>query len=402
MRRINPTEFRIAHRGTSREINRQIALNLIRTRQPISRAELARLMGVRRGAISRLVQDLLDSEQIFEGEKGEAKRGRKPQYLFLETRQRCVVAVDVSASRTLVQVADLLGQPLQPLSELVTPVDAAELVPSLATAILNLLADKSVVGECVGIGVSIAGLVDPMDGRLLRAPSLGWQDVSLRDPLQDATGLPVVVENNVKASMLAQLWAVRSTTAEGPVVFVNASDGVGVGIALDGQLVRGVRNGAGEFGHIPLDMDGPLCGCGLRGCWETYVSVGATVARYLGRSASWPESSRPTTTVPEIVARAREGEARAIEVLDQTGAYLARGLSIVIKAVQPARIYMSGEITDGWDLVLPSMRRTLLELSLVPEDADTEIVVVPLEDQPRLRGAAALVTSPAFAAPVVA
>lgn len=402
MRRINPTEFRIAHRGTSREINRQIALNLVRTRQPISRAELARLMNVRRGAISRLVQDLLDSHQIFEGAKGDSKRGRKPQYLFIETRQRCVAAVDISASRTLIQVSDLLGHPLLPLRDVTTPVDADELVPLLAGAIAELLSDKDVVGECLGIGVSIAGLVDTSLGKLLRAPSLGWQDVSLRDPLQEATGLPVIVENNVKASILAQLWAVRSTAAVGPVVFVNASDGVGVGIALDGQLVRGARNGAGEFGHIPLDMDGPLCGCGLRGCWESYVSVGATVARYLGRSASWPESSRPTTTVPEIVARARAGEAHAIAVLNQTGEYLARGLAIVIKAVQPARIYMSGEITDGWDLVLPSVRRVLGELTLVPEDAQTEIVVVPAADQPRLRGAAALVTSPAFAAPVVA
>ncbi len=402
MRRINPTEFRIAHRGTSREINRQIALNLVRTQQPISRAELARQMGVRRGAISRLVQDLLDAGQIFEGEKGETKRGRKPQYLFLETRRRCVVAVDISASQTLMQVFDLLGQPLLPLAQLPTPVDASEIVPLLAACITAALADKDVVGECLGVGVSIAGLVDTEAGRLLRAPTLGWVDVPLRDPLQQATGLPVVVENNVKASVLAQLWAVRSTAAEGPVVFVNVSDGVGVGIALDGQLVRGARNGAGEFGHIPLDMDGPLCGCGLRGCWETYASVGATVARYLGRNASWPDTNPPDITVPEIAVRAHGGEAHALEVLEQTGAYIGRGLSMVIKAVQPARIYMSGEITDAWDIVLPSVRRVLRELTLVAEDADIEIVVVPLAEQPRLRGAAALVTSPAFAAPVVA
>jgi predicted NBD/HSP70 family sugar kinase len=402
MRRINPTEFRIAHRGTSREINRQIALNLVRTRQPISRAELARLMGVRRGAISRLVQDLLDTQQIFEGAKGETKRGRKPQYLFIETRQRCVVAVDISASRTLVQVSDLLGHPLRPLEQLPTPADACDVVPLLARGVAAVLADKDAVGECLGIGVSIAGLVDTDQGRLLRAPTLGWVDVALRDPLQEATGLPVVVENNVKASVLAQLWAVRSTAAEGPVVFVNVSDGVGVGIALDGQLVRGARNGAGEFGHIPISMDGPLCGCGLRGCWETYASVGATVARYLGRSASWPDTNPPDITMEVIVARAHAGEAHALDVLQQTGIYVARGLSMVVKAIQPTRIYMSGEITDAWDIVLPSVRRVLGELTLVPEDADIEIVVVPAYEQPRLRGAAALVTSPAFAAPVVA
>jgi predicted transcriptional regulator len=100
MRRISTTAFRIARRGTFREINRQIALNLVRAKQPISRADLARLMGVRRGAVSRLVNELLRSGMVFEGAKGESKRGRKPRHLHIETRRRCAVAVDISASRT--------------------------------------------------------------------------------------------------------------------------------------------------------------------------------------------------------------------------------------------------------------------------------------------------------------
>ena len=102
VRRISPTQFRVARRGTSREINRQIALNLIRSKEPISRAELARLMGVRRGAVSRLVDELLTAGIVFEGAKGESTRGRKPMHLHIETRRRCVAAVDVSASHTAV------------------------------------------------------------------------------------------------------------------------------------------------------------------------------------------------------------------------------------------------------------------------------------------------------------
>ena len=147
--------------------------------------------------------------------------------------------------------------------------------------------------------------------------------------------------------MLAQLWAVRSTAAEGPVVFVNASDGVGVGIALDGQLVRGARNGAGEFGHIPLTMDGPLCGCGLRGCWETYVRSARRWRATSDAAPRGPSRCRRARPCPRSSARAHGGEAHARDVLEQTGDYLGRGLAIVIKAVQPARIYMSGEITDG-------------------------------------------------------
>ncbi len=404
MRRINPTDFRIAHRGTSREINRQIALNLVRTRQPISRAELARLMGVRRGAISRIVQDLIDTGQLFEGAKGESKRGRKPQHLYIETRRRCVIAVDISASRTLVQVTDPLGIALLPMEELETPDQPQALVRQLAERITSLLAGDPEVGQCLGVGVAIAGIVDPVRGRLRTAPTLGWQDVDLREPLEEALDLPVSVENSVKACVLAQVWAVRDEEqVEGPVAFVNASDGVGVGIAVDGQLLRGARNSAGEFGHIPLSMDGPLCACGRRGCWEAYVSVAATVARYLGADPSWSRAAElRAATMSVVVERAHAGEGRAIDALRETGTFLGRGLAMVMKAVEPVRIYMSGEITEGWDIALPAVREAMREAALIPEAADCEIVIVPLGDHPRLRGAAALVTSPAFAAPVVA
>ena len=99
MRRISPTTFQIARRGTPREVNRQIALNLVRSKQPVSRAELARLMGVRRGAVTRLVDELLESGQVFEGAKGESRRGRKPRLLYIDTRRQCMVAVDITAAQ---------------------------------------------------------------------------------------------------------------------------------------------------------------------------------------------------------------------------------------------------------------------------------------------------------------
>jgi len=236
------------------------------------------------------------------------------------------------------------------------------------------------------------------------SPTLGWRDVDLVGPLKAATRLPVVVENSVKACVLAQVWAVRGPAqVDGPVAFVNASDGVGVGIAIDGQLLRGAHNNAGEFGHVPLSIDGPRCACGLQGCWEAYVSVRATVARYLGADSTWkPGARQDKTTVTTIVARARGGEARAIEALQTTGEYIGRGLAMIVKAIEPRRIYMSGEITEGWDLILPAVQRAMREQALTREAADTEILTVPLGEHPRLRGAVALVTSPAFAAPVVA
>jgi predicted NBD/HSP70 family sugar kinase len=404
MRRISTTTFRIARRGTSREINRQIALNLVRSKQPISRADLARLMGVRRGAISRLVEDLLRAKQVFEGAKGESKRGRKPRHLYIETRRRCAMAVDIRASRTLMLVTDPLGHPLLDVHEFATPPGPDGLVKRLARNIDRILVEHPEMGECLGVGVVVAGLVDIDQGRVRYAPTLGWRDLDLRDPLQAATGLPVMLENDVKACVLAQVWAVRAhAPVDGTVAYVQASDGVGVGIVIDGQLLRGAHNNAGELGHATLSMDGPRCACGQKGCWEAYVSVRAMIARYRGTDPSWPASAEPSDiTVATIIARARGGEARALETLRETGYYLGRGLATIVKAIEPRRVYMSGEITEAWDLALPAVQQALREQALIREAEKMEIVLVPLGEHPRLRGAAALVNSPVFAAPVVA
>ena len=113
MRKIDPRRFQIAKRRTSREINRQIALTLIRTHQPVSRADLARLMGTRRGAASVLVSELLSEGLIFEGATGEGRgRGRKPTFLYIDSRERYVIAVDIRATRTYMMATDLMGKPL--------------------------------------------------------------------------------------------------------------------------------------------------------------------------------------------------------------------------------------------------------------------------------------------------
>ena len=274
----------------------------------------------------------------------------------------------------------------------------------LARTLGGLLAHHPEFGECLGVGVVVAGLVDIARGRLRNAPTLGWQDVDIRGPLESALKLPVVVENDVKACVLAQLWAVRGhAPVDGPVAFVNASEGVGVGIAIDGQLLRGAHNNAGELGHVSLSMEGPRCACGQNGCWEAYVSVRAIIARYRGTDPGWPASAEPSdVTVAKIIARAHAGEPQALATLRETGRFLGRGLATIVKALEPRRIYVSGEITEAWDVVLPCVRQAMREQALVREAGETEILIVPIGENPRLRGAAALVNSPVFAAPVVA
>lgn len=407
MRKINPHDFTVARRGTSREINRQIALNLIRAHQPISRADLARLMNVRRGVASLLVSELLGESLIFEGAVGESVgRGRRPTFLYIDSRQRCVVGVDIRASRTYILVTDLMGRQLGVVSSFQTNRDESVLIQELARRIKQILGDYKEIGACEGVGVSVPGMVDPAKGRVLHAPTLSWRDVNLRDPLSVALGIPVHIENSGKACALAQLWATRSDIiASGNSVFVSVSDGVGTGILVNGEVLRGRHNTAGEFGHVPLSIDGPKCSCGATGCWEAYISNLATLSRYLGQDISEPRPRDTETanfTVEDLIARARAGDAKALAAINSTARYLGLGLASIVNALDPARIFIGGEITTAWSLIEPIVRSALRERTLTEFGGATEIHIVPAEDHPRLRGAVALVAAPAFAAPMVA
>jgi predicted NBD/HSP70 family sugar kinase len=406
MRKIDPGRFQVATRGTSRAINRRIALNHVRARQPISRADLARAMGVRRSAVSLIIGDLLKEGLVVEGATGEAERGRKPTFLYIDSARRTVVAVDIRASQTFVMPADLLGKPIGGVIGFPSVRDPMALVTTLAKRIKALLGDHRGAARCEGIGVVVPGMVEHSTMRVLHAPTLGWRDVDLREPLAAATGLPVQIENSGRACALAQLWSLDDVTVTAAdLVFVSVSDGVGVGVVVRGELMRGRHNIAGEFAHVPLSLDGPRCSCGATGCWEAYVSNRATLARYFGRAAE-PGGPVPAEqmnfSIEDLIARARAHDAKAVAAIQATGRYLGIGLSSVVNALDPDCVYIGGEITAAWDLIQKTVRAALAERALTPAAGAVELRTTAAGDYPRLRGAAALVVAPAFAAPVVA
>src|SRR5689334_9609242 len=214
MRRIDPNRFHVATRRTSRQINRQIALTVIGSHQPISRADLARRMKMRRGAIGRLVDELLAERHIVEGHTAPIARGRKPTQLFINTEKGSSVAVDVRASLTFLMLADSMGQPRSPIVAVDTPTDPLRFAKALAASIRRLVAAHAGTSRaCQGIGVVVPGMVDPTSGLILHAPTLGWRNVDLKSRLASATGLEVHIENSGRACALAQMWEARSLAA---------------------------------------------------------------------------------------------------------------------------------------------------------------------------------------------
>jgi predicted NBD/HSP70 family sugar kinase len=293
-----------------------------------------------------------------------------------------VVAVDVRASQTYMMLADLIGKPLSGIVGFDTERDPKELVRTLSRRIRAMLAEGGGIDACEGVGVAVPGMVDLSTMRVLHAPTLGWRNVDLRDPLAAAVGLPVQIENSGRACAIAQLWAMQSgVTPTGDLVFVSVSDGLGVGVVIHGEVLRDGTTSAASS-DICRSRSVGSCSCGAHGCWESFVSNRATLARYSDdRSASL---FRPPKSISRsaISSRAR-GDAKARGAILTTGRYLGVGLGVLANVLDP-RAFTWGEITTAWDLIEHEMR-ALGERALTPATAATEVRPVAASEYPRLQ-----------------
>ena len=372
-----------------RDINRRIILNLIRTRQPISRADLARLSGLQRSTVSLIVEELIAENWVVEGPTARLPRGRHPTNLRLN-EDRVIIGVVVRPLQTTVVLSDVNGKFLsQQVSR--TPSDARAGIKIMLETIQRLVA-ASQGKKIEGIGISLPGRVNHATGILEFAPNLGWRDCDLRGPVSEATGIEVVLENAANACVLAAVWFDHMETVR-DLVAVTVSEGIGTGILMNGKLVRGFHGMAGEFGHVPLDPKGPTCACGSRGCWEVFASNRAALRYY---SQSGP--SKPGLSFTDLLKLADGGDRRAIEAVDRMARYLGRGMRMIVAGLAPERIIVVGELTSAWrrfgPVIEAEMRSQVLGAGAAPQ-----LVPSSEDGQGRMRGTVALVLQKDFGDP---
>lgn len=401
MRRIDLSNFQVATSETARDINRRIVLNLIRTHQPISRADLARHSGLQRSTVSVIAEQLIRERWITEGANGHTARGRRPTFLHLNKERVGIIGINVRPVTTTLALADLdanflaqdsLPTPLQPKQFL------AELVPRVRK-LMNARPELT----CEGIGVSLPGRVDVATQKLVFAPNLGWKDFDLKTPLEKATQLPVELENAANSCALSEICFGRRAEGLRNLVIVTVSEGIGCGLILNHQLVQGSTGTAGEFGHAALVQDGLECSCGNRGCWEMYASNSAAIRYYSENGSSRGRRSitlDKTINFEHLLRLAQQGDGKAVDALQQMAKYLGLGIAPIVSGLAPDMIVIVGEVTRAWEKVGPIIKDTVREHSFTR--AETQIVPSDPITQPRLRGTIALVLLKHFGAPAVA
>jgi predicted NBD/HSP70 family sugar kinase len=327
---------------------------------------------------------------------GRAPRGRRPRLLHLNVERAGIIAVDLRPETTTVGLAGMDARFVDQTSWR-TPQDPQAWLQALTRSVRGFRTAHPRI-LCEGVGVSLPGRADA-EGRLIFAPNLRWGPVNLRALIEQKLELPVAVENAANACALAELWFGRHPEHVRNLIAVTISEGIGVGLLMNGQLVRGGDARAGEFGHITLDENGPRCPCGKRGCWERYASNSAALTTYRDSvaAAGW---KAPPFTFEQLVRMANEGDRHAAGALDSMATYVGIGLAGLITGLSPDVVVIVGEITAAWDRVGPIVADVVKRRALPP--LATRIFPAQIAIQPRLRGAATLVVQQHFGAPAVA
>ena len=393
MRRLDLRKTQAARLNTIRDINRQIVLNYVREREPISRAEIARETDLQRSTISTIVEALTAEGLVEEIGEGESTGGRRPTLLRLRTKEAIAIGVAITPTCTTVATSDLAGRIVQQ-KEFLTDPDPEKTLRDVITLVREFSVGNK--GSIEAVGVSLPGLVDPSTGNAVYVPYFQWRDIPVSKTISAAVGLPVIIDNDANAVALAELWFGRPEVSDArDFILVLVAEGVGTGIIFDGQVYRGQRGAAGEFGHMVIGTHAPVpCSCGNLDCWEAFSSERAALARYLQMSGAEPAAP---FGFRELVDRALRGEANARGALIETAHYLGVGISNLVVGFSPEAVVVGGEIVRAWPLVESALTETI-EHSVRRGLASATILPSTLGDKPALRGALSLVLASKFAA----
>jgi predicted NBD/HSP70 family sugar kinase len=392
MRRIDLKSAQAVHANTLRDMNRQLVLNYVRERGPISRAEIARETALQRSTISTIADALVADGLIEEIGKGESTGGRCPTLLRLRTEGTGAIGVDIAPTKTTIAISDLAGSVLEK-EEFDTNPDFEKTIKRVIESVINMNGKHG--RKIEGVGVILPGLIEPSSGKALYIPYFNWRDESVGERIAAATGLNVTVDNDANAAALAELWFGRPEVSDArDFIMVFIAEGVGTGIIFDRQIYRGAGGAAGEFGHMIIGHRAPVaCSCGSYDCWEAFASGRAALARY----AELKGKRRPNSQMrfAQLIDAALQGDKAAKAALLETAKHLSIGISNLIVGFSPELVVVGGAITRAWPLVADVFAETV-ERGVRRGLSSAPIIASTLGEETTLMGALSLVLTRTF------
>jgi len=361
------------HRGAAHDVALEVLIN-----GPISRAEIARRLSLSAGSLTRLSQPLIESGLLVEvGEHASGHAGRPSRLLDVLPQSRHFIGLKVTGDRVLGVVTNLRARVVAQDS---LPLDSREPSAVVATIARLIEALRTHVDSVTAVGVGVGGLVDPT-GVVLSAPFLEWDNVELASPLEQVTGLPVVVANDLTAFTEYERWFGGGRNLDRFAV-ITLGAGIGYGLVAGGDVVLSEDAGLGLIGHWPIDPYGPLCSAGHRGCARTVLTQAAIADAVSGAL------DRPVT-YDEALGLAESGDAAARSVVDNAGRGLGHLIAAVANLTMPELVILGGEGVRLVSVAAESIQKGLADRR-DPRAAAVELLTTSGDDIEWCRGASVL------------
>ncbi|MCA9766480.1 MAG: ROK family transcriptional regulator [Carnobacterium sp.] len=383
-------------RGTfqlMKSVNKSTILNKIRLCEPLSRAKIAQETGITPPTVSSIVKELIAENLVEESILGESRGGRKPTMLLIKRNGHYIIGIDAGSNVIKGVATDLVGTILSETEIKILPHISKEYflqtLKEVARTIFSGIDDKK---KIVGIGVAMHGVVDVSAGVSLYSSNSGLRDIPIKEELEKEFNVMVMVENNSRTMALGEYWFGDHEEVDS-FVAINIGRGVGSGIVDKGRLYYGAQDIAGEMGHMVMDLDGRLCSCGNRGCFETFVTGDAIVNRAKEQIKDAPEG----LTAEEVYLYAKENKSDYLAILEETGQLIGIGVVNLIHMLNPNKIVLGGGVLNSEEFLMPAIHRTIQERALTEKARkNTNIEVSMLGKNATILGAVALLLSEIF------
>lgn len=376
--------------------NDALTMNVIRRQGPISRVEIAKLTNLTPPTVTNITTKLLDLGLIVEDSIGESSGGRRPLLLKINNLLATVIIIYIRSEKMIGYVIDPQFQIQWEDSRSIKGKKEDEILRML----LDIISDcrKRDVAPVLAVGVVVRGPVRRKDGIAVFVPNIGWKNAPLKDIIEDHTGLPAFIENDVKALSNGEYYY-GSVKDASSMILLKVSHGIGGGIIFNGSLYRGVNDSAGEVGHTTIDIAGPICSCGNYGCLEALASENAlvdAVAKAIkeGQLSSICDMVKGNleNLTPEIIYEAADaGDEVAIRMLGQVARYLGIGIANFINIFNPEILIIGGGIVRGRQYIEDIIRQTVKDRSFESSSNVLEISFLTTTTENTLKGAADIV-----------
>lgn len=329
-----------------REINRMAIVRAVQRQPGLSRADLAKETGLTKSTIGLLVQDLVDEGWLCESDiQATGAIGRRPTPLFIDGMRMAMIGADVSLDRLNVLAVSLLGEVLDEVSEPLSSNRPEEVILRLAALMAAQAGRVRAAGRrLLGAGVGVPGAVLDRHGTVKLAPNFAWRDVAFLDCLKrelaalGVKDLRLQVQNDYDIAALGEHEFGEAPLPD-PLVYLGLGVGVGAGVIVRDRLFLGAEGFAGEVGHSTLQLDGPVCSCGRKGCAEAFIGLRAISTRISGHS----DDLLPVETIRLLLAR---GDEAAVLSVRRAGRYLGVLIQNLWTYFNPGRIVLGGPLCE--------------------------------------------------------